>query len=150
MRKDTGMIDHIWSVLCFNSITDKDTNLISLINVLEQLNIQGEPKLDGKLGLGIEIVSLWSRSINDVPCERSSQLSVYSPSGDLIYQKEHRVDLTEFERMRVRGYIQGLNIPEAGRYNFIVEIQDENEEGWLEVAKIPMTVVFTPEDETSE
>ena len=141
------MIEHIWSVLCSSSVTDQDTNLVSMFNIIEQLNIQGEPKSDGRLGLGLELVSLWSRSDEDVPNEAISRLSVYSPSEEIVLHHEQKVDLMDHERMRVRTFIQGLTISEPGRYKFIIELESDDENDWREVASIPLKVEFVPEAE---
>ena len=33
----------IWAVLCENSVIDRDTNNVSLLNVLEQMQLVAEP-----------------------------------------------------------------------------------------------------------
>jgi len=65
------MINHIWSVLCRESIIDIDSNTISLINVVEELIVDLKP--DVKLPMGeklninvnYEVVSMWSRDSFD-------------------------------------------------------------------------------------
>jgi hypothetical protein len=35
------MVEHIWTVLCSHAVVDKDTNNVSLHNVIEQVNVKG-------------------------------------------------------------------------------------------------------------
>lgn len=62
------MIHHAWTVLCARSLIDRDTNNISL-DVLEQLNVQIPPPLQGAGGFvlpaRLEVVSLWFRAAED-------------------------------------------------------------------------------------
>ena len=53
------MIHHVWTVLCSRALIDRDSNNISIHNVLEQLNIAAPPQPDLALNIHFEILSLW-------------------------------------------------------------------------------------------
>jgi len=63
-------IKHIWSVLCRESLINKDDNVISLNGVLEQLTVGLKPDRDGKLPekvnipINYEIVSFWIKEVD--------------------------------------------------------------------------------------
>ena len=56
---------HIWSILCRNAIVDKDTNNVSLLNVIERIIFEPKQKLAENKKLPIPVVeeltlvSLW-------------------------------------------------------------------------------------------
>ena len=135
------MIRHVWSVLCSRSVIDKDTNNVSIHDVIEQIGIQGEPKPDGFLAMPFEIISLWTRDASNAPIEGSERISVITPSGNESIAAEVQLDLTKVERHRHRVKFGGLPIVEEGNYYFLVELKYGDTE-WNEVAKLPLKVLF--------
>lgn len=137
------MIRHIWTVICSKSVIDQDTNSISLLEVLEQLNISG-PKLPKKkdkvvtIPLNFEVVTLWSRVSDDQPCRGNARIILFAPSGKKIKEFKHNVDLTTYKRFRNRVKIIGFPFPESGIYNFQIQIKEEKDSNWKEVANIPL------------
>src|SRR3989338_5214550 len=58
------MINHLWSIACSRTSVDRESNNISLFEVLEQLTLSGGPIQPGKKGVVpilFEIVSLWTK-----------------------------------------------------------------------------------------
>lgn len=139
------MIDHIWTVVCSRVVVDRESNNVSIQNVLEQLNIMGEPKPDGMLPINVEIVSLWVRSDLDVPGRGRSRLTFLFPSGKRIeVSGELNVNLSESRRGRTIMKLQGFPIRESGQHALCVEFQNEGEAEWHQVAAIPVEVIFEP------
>jgi hypothetical protein len=136
------MIKHIWSIVCSNSIIDSDFNNISLINVIEQLQIEATPLKGGVLPIHLELVSLWVRENLEVAVEGNSRISFLSPSGKILTSKEIPIGLNEKERIRNRLIYEGLPIEEPGTHIFKIEIQSDGE--WVEVSSIPLFVFFSP------
>jgi hypothetical protein len=58
------MIDHVWTILCSRAVIDRDTNNMSLLEVIEQLTLgDASPPVEGE-GLApiqLELVTLWTR-----------------------------------------------------------------------------------------
>jgi hypothetical protein len=143
------MIEHIWTVICQSSIIDKDTNNISLINILEQLTLT-PPKIDEGKGaiLGnFEIVTFWSRTNLEKPATGNARIVLYQPSGEIVEQTdsnkrgpEYTIDLTVFQRVRSRFKFNGIPFLGAGVYQFGIEYKNEGEEDWKEVAKVPIQI----------
>jgi hypothetical protein len=134
------MIQHVWSVLCSRSSTDRETNNLSLFEIIEQLNVLGPlPDLGAKVAIPVqlEIVSLWSRSQSGEAEESRGRLTLLSPSGLEAFTREFVVNLVEHDRMRTQLRLMGLPLFGTGRYTFTVEIQRANEQ-WEVVARIPL------------
>jgi hypothetical protein len=147
------MIDHVWTVLCSRVVIDKNSNNVSIQNVIEQITIQGEPQPEQVIDIAYEVVSLWTRSDPDVPSRGQARLTFFIPSGRQAGSVEVELDLSEYERLRTRRVFQGLPAVEPGRHTWLVELRDEGEDDWQKVASIPIKVVFVPvesEEETAE
>jgi hypothetical protein len=138
------MIDHVWTVLCSRAVIDKNSNNVSIQNVIEQITIQGEPQPEQGIDIAFEVVSLWSRSDSDVPSHGQARLTFLSPSGRRTGLVEFELDLSEYERLRTRRVFQGLPVTEPGRHTWLMELRNEGEEGWQEVASVPLKIVFMP------
>jgi hypothetical protein len=57
------------------------------------------------------------------------------------------IDLSEKERSRNRARFPGVPVEEPGRHFFLVEVQNEAENEWHQVAAIPLMIVFRPSEE---
>jgi len=137
------MIRHVWTVLCSRALIDRDSNNMSIHNVLEQLNIVAQPQPDLALNLHFEIISLWVRERADTPAHGLSRVTLIDPGGATTPVSELKIDLSSTERVRHRVLSQGLPVGMAGRYEFLVELQEDGRSDWREVALVPLTVVFT-------
>jgi hypothetical protein len=143
------MIKHIWSVFCSNVITDKDSNNISLINVIEQLKIFSAPAESGILPIHLELISYWVRGIPEVAEVGNSRVSFLSPSDKLLISQEIPIGLNDRDRIRNRLVYNGLPLEEPGIHTFRIELQSDGE--WVEVSSLPLFVVFSPpEDKESQ
>jgi hypothetical protein len=143
------MINHIWTVLCTRTITDKETNNISLFNVIEQVTVKDEPKPNGVLQLPFEICSLWVRSDPTLPEQGLVRILYSEPSGNSKQMVEYPVDLRNHERSRNVIKVSGIPISDPGRHFFRVELKI-GEKDWTEVSSLPLTVLFKKEtDEPS-
>lgn len=136
------MINHVWSVLCSTAIIDRDTNLVSLINILEEITVNDEPKAGGVLPIALDILSLWTRSNPGEPCRGRSRITLIGPDEKATNQIETEIDLTTHERLRARGHFEGLPASEPGINFFQVELQTEGREDWETVARIPLKIIF--------
>jgi hypothetical protein len=144
------MITHIWTVLCSQSIVNENTKNISLIEVLEQLNIVGlapPAEQENTIPITFDVVSLWSREADNQPSRRPARVHFLSPSSALIREFEYEVDLSVYQRIRTVGRINGLPFREAGQYHFIIQLRGEREAEWQEVARIPLQIgIEQPKD----
>lgn len=131
------MVNHIWTVICSKSAIDKISNNISLFEILEQINIEPATIKEGtnkSLPITFEIVSFWSRDEKDEPVKGKARFVIKGPSGEKHKLPETTVDLTSFQRLRNRMFVNGLPYFGIGFYKFITELYDENKNDWKEVS----------------
>lgn len=134
------MITHVWSVLCETSILDQDTQLISMINSVEELTVPEPPKPDVVYPIVMNLVSLWMRSDIKKPGSGFARYQFVSPSGEVVQSLEQDLDLTKYERLRSRSQFAGFRLPGVGQYYFNVEYRNENNQKWKKVAALPVKV----------
>lgn len=138
------MIDHVWTVICSRAVIDKSSNNVSIQNVIEQVNIRGKPEPDGFVFMPLEAVTFWARADPDKPSRARTRLAFWSPSGKQLGSFEREIDLSQFERLRSVFRFKGLPTSEEGRHFFRMEIQNEGESKWQQVAAVPLQVFFVP------
>lgn len=135
------MIDHVWTVLCSKSAIDIESNNVSILDVIEQISIPGEPKPDGVLPMSFEIISLWIRSEPAKPEQGIERIIFVTPSHKSSIVTEIPIELLEAERQRNRVKFSGLPISEEGRHYFNIEYKLDEQE-WIKTASIPLTIHF--------
>jgi hypothetical protein len=138
------MIDHVWTVVCSRAVVDSESNNISLQDVIEQIEIHGEPIPNGVLPIVLDVATLWTRSSPDEPSSGHTRLTFLSPSGEALSTLEADLDLSKHERHRSRMRFQGLTLRESGRHYFRVELRGEDETEWHQVAAVPLEIAFKP------
>jgi hypothetical protein len=140
------MIEHIWTVLCSQSVVDKDTNNISLFNVMEQLVITGPPVPEGQVGLiplNLEVVSLWNRANETQPNRGQVHLRLIDPSGNSLgIEIEYMADVSIHTRARTIAKIAGLSFRGPGVYQFCVQFLPEGETVWKDIVRIPLQITL--------
>ena len=137
-------MEHVWTVVCQLRIDDKQSNNISLINVLEQVTFISEEGPKG-IPIPINVVTMWRRSQLDQPEQATARLSLIAPNEESLFVQEHNLDLTEYQRLRNTGHFDGLPFSGTGTYRFVMELQENGE--WHKVASVPVEVIEkTPQD----
>jgi hypothetical protein len=138
------MIDHVWTVVCSRAVIDRESNNVSLENVLEQLTISTGPKPGGLLPIRIDVMTLWVRSDFNVPATGTGRVTFVSPSGAESELLEFPINLEEHQRFRSRARYQALPLAESGRYSFRVDLRVDGAEEWQTVSVVPLEVNFAP------
>lgn len=134
------MIQHVWSVLCSKASIDRETNNISLFEVIEQIQIQGLADEPGVLPCSLELVSLWSRTEPDKPSRGEARIFLRTPRTTNLMPQTQAVDLQQYRRLRSRLVIPSIPIEGPGIYTFVVECREQGREQWVQVASIPLEV----------
>lgn len=146
------MIEHLWSVLCTRAIVDRQTNSLSLVDVLEQIQIDAPPPKAGEVGLvpmQHVVATLLRRSELTQPAEGQMSLLVQAPDGTTILDQTRPANLMEHERLRVLTALRDFPVKSPGTYRFIVKLRCKDEPEWQQVASIPFEVVFRVPPELS-
>lgn len=139
------MIQHIWSVLCQNSLIDKTSNTISLIEVVEDLGLPGPPLPAGEQGLipiHCSLVSNWERVPSNQPTRGTVRVRTIRPTGECEREQEYSVDLSATPRSRTIAKISGITFREAGRHVFEIHVKEDGETEWRKVAGIPFNITI--------
>jgi len=134
------MIEHVWTVLCTKSIYDSETNNVSFIEVLEQINLQRDVSFPINIGIQLDLVSLWVRSPHDEPTQGTARVTFITPSKERSDLLELPIDLTKSERHRTRFRFLGLPIKELGYHYFLVQYREEGKSRWRQAAKVPLSI----------
>jgi len=136
-------MEHIWTIACRLSITDAQSNGITLVDVVEEIGMP-RPPAPGALipvpSLSMDVVSLWGRESVDIPEAGHGKISFLSPEGDVLFFQEVAVDLQNMPRTRSILRLLGLPPLRQGRHYFRIELRVNPEDPWVEVARVPVMV----------
>lgn len=138
-------IHHAWSVLCSKSVIDGDSNVISLFDVFEQVDvgIEVKGKADIKQNISVpinyEIVSLWFRDDPAKEVHFTYKLELKDPEKKLLNELEQSVTIpVQKRRTRTRVKVRGLPVTEKGIYMFEVYLKKRDQKGYTKVASLPL------------
>lgn len=143
----------LWGILCQSSSIDRDTNALSLFNIIEGAAIVSpeppQPSSEGQLPqtLGqFQFVVSWARSNPEVAERGRGRVRVSLPSdNEFGPPREFEVDLTAHLHLRMRIQFPGLPLGGEGDYRFVVEKQTP-EGNWLEESSAILRVVYQTPD----
>lgn len=140
------MIEHLWTVLCRGTAIDRDTNSLSVFDIVEQFAVlpaghQPHPQM---VPMFFEIVSVWGREQPDQPCKQFAMVELVKPNGDAVELAQYDVDLTEHERSRIRGRFAGFPSNTAGRHLIRVSRRQAADAPWEVVGRVPLLIQLPP------
>jgi len=146
------IINHIWSILCKESVINKDNNNISIHESLEKLSIslsktETAQKLPKKIIVPItyELVSFWTKE-NKKKFSGIIEYSLISPEEDILFTRTQDLDIpTKVKRHRTRMKIQGVPFTNAGVYMYKIKVKEKSEKSYKTVSKIPLEVAMSLE-----
>ncbi len=140
------MIEHNWSVLCERTVIDKDTNNMSLHNVIEQIGVGVPGGLSADkvsvVPISLELVNLWSRSDYGQPVSGTVRVNFCSPTREVLFSQQIEINLQTHIRTRSRLRLFPLTLKQAGLYSFEVSFLDSD--NWKVVANLPLQIVSQP------
>jgi len=150
-------IEHVWSVVCVTAITDKETNNMSLINVVEHLNVQIKttPEAEKKraeLGwygtpIVLQSVSRFHKKEKGTDLSFDFQLVVRDPQGSVLGNAAGGTIAfpKDLVSLRTSVKINGFPVTTNGTYHVIMRIKEVGEGEFEDVAKVPIEVVLKVE-----
>lgn len=146
MEKNT--VQHIWTVLCKNTITDKDSNNLSINNVVEQINISKKQNIPTtkkervgnlRIPIQLELITLWSRQDSE---ERKvdAKMQLLDPQGKVLIQQPYQLAFEKGKkRLRFRMRMDGIIITISGEYSFVISTTKDKKE-YRDQVQIPVDV----------
>ena len=142
----------IWAILCERVAIDRETNNLSLFNVIEEVTVPAQPPLSlseaipkGVIPATFELVVLWVRSDLDVPERGLGRIRILIPDVSEEITQEYEVDLSQFLRLRARLRLPGIPAGGGGIYSFIIEGKPPGED-WTMMFDLPLRVVLQAQD----
>jgi len=130
--KDTKNFQHTWSILCHGSSIDKDSNNISLFNIIEELNIskKGFSLIPIKspqsifVPLPLRLVSMWKNPHAPKIATSDVQVDFRNPQGKLLNKMIYKISSTK-SRMRSLSHLKGFGVSAnmSGEYTFDIKIK---------------------------
>ena len=138
----------VWSILCENFVQDKNTNNLSVFNMIESLRVLSEPPepiapdATRVVPLPFHVLALIIRSDPSVGERGMARVSVIDPQGEVRTLSEIEVNLVDFTTYRIWVRNSGLPFTSAGTYNFKVECRSETPGNveWGPAFEVPLLV----------
>ena len=143
---------HIWSVLCSKSIVDEQTNLISLFDCMEEIQVHFSGadkknisvlKKDEKknVPVNLEITSLWFSEEIKEDRKLEIKIGLYNPGNKNIAPILNEFTLPkEYKRLRTRIKINSIPFTISGEYNFDISFKERGQRNYTDATRIPLTI----------
>lgn len=141
------MIRHINTILCEHAVVDCETNNVTIQNIIEMIEVSGEPITNGFLHLNFEIVSFWEREDLDIPVQGKMRLSFETPIGEIPGIFDGDIDLLEDKTTRTKFKFESMPVEEPGRHYFHIDLHESQSDTWKRVASIPVMITFILDNE---
>jgi hypothetical protein len=138
-------IKNLWSIICRSSSIDLDTNIMSLLDVIEEITItssldSGTVKDGQMLQLPLEFVTMWQRE-GGLEKELSANINLVSigPNGKKTESGPLKLAFEKGKpRVRLRIKSPGVVFNGFGSYKFKVMLEEK--EKFVEVQEIPLEI----------
>lgn len=145
-------IKHLWTIICKNSIIDKNTNNLSLFEIIERFNIEvnTNPPAGKSVSLNnlritlpeqIKLITTWVDYKEKNTWRFSTKIEFVSPQGKNLGStiiNSSGKKTSPFHRTILT--IQKLPIEEQGIYKFKISLKQK--EHFVKVAEIPIEVLI--------
>lgn len=147
------MAEHVWSILCSSSIIDRETQAVSLLNIVEIFTIT-EPAailnqaLETKAAFQVqmELWSQWFRSDYATPETVTVRCSLVAPGEERLPPQSFLVSLEEAPTAHTKLRISLFPFRGAGVYSWVIEKRVGDPDNWEVVARIPIELNVNPRE----
>jgi hypothetical protein len=136
------MVEHAWSLICTKCITDPQTQNVTLVEVVEQLNGPPGGPFPAMAPFQTDFVSTWYRSDPNQGARATGRIVLNNPDGTAHEATQFAIDLTAFYRAHVIIRSAGIGLIGAGVYFFVVEYRLEGEQEWKRATRVPLNVML--------
>jgi hypothetical protein len=137
-------MQHIWSVLCQKSSIDFETNLVSLFECIEEVNLvfNGTRSAnDEKVTVPTEwqLVNYWTIDENEKEDFLDLKVEFFDPNEICLNSYENRININKkLKRFRGRMTINGFQVTKSGRYYCKVSQKINGE--YLLLSELPIDI----------
>lgn len=140
------MAKHIWSVLCRKVIIDKNDNSLSLIEVVEGVEVVSLPASSVQASqMFMDLVTYWRRSYPSKVEHATARLVIKDPGGKAV-GLPHEIPIALEEAPRIRCLLRfqgGVPYTKNGVYEYMVQLKYGGSK-WGTVAQIPLEITIKP------
>jgi hypothetical protein len=134
--------------VCRRALIDRETNTVSLIEVIEGIQIKAALSKSPKDGDGIpgplEVVSFWARSDAAKPEETFLRVVLMTPKGKKMTGPTLKADLRTAKRARMMFRAPGFAYHGEGTYLFQIEEEDKKRKIWRRIVSVPVDLEIEP------
>lgn len=142
-------IEHVWSLICSYSVTDSDSNNMSVFNLIETLHVPLD-KLNKKEGeafsvpFNFQLVTRLRKKETDEEVSLTLKASIIDPSGNLMGEEfENQFEFPkQLKNIRIRTLFESLPVKDEGLYYIKIKIKGADEEEYVDIARVPLEIVF--------
>lgn len=147
---------NLWSVVCYKGVIDKETNQISLIDVMDTITLAPEHKerLENELvkheivllPVKMQLVGLWERTNRDQPEVGEVRGRLIAPNGKVV--AEHLMPINLVDHVAWRFIIKFPAFPYTGLgvYPLVIHWRSKGGKRWKKEVELGVTVTFGQED----
>lgn len=148
----SSAINHLWSILSESVSVDQTTNILSLFNTVEEINvfqaqIAGLPTENGLTTIPTRLVlsTLWKNdALNQAPEEQEVKITLHSPDNKKLQEIGYKFRFQNGKpRMRAMINIPALTIEKkTGEYTLVIELREVNNGKYYRVGQIPLQITL--------
>ncbi|PIT93233.1 MAG: hypothetical protein COU06_01050 [Candidatus Harrisonbacteria bacterium CG10_big_fil_rev_8_21_14_0_10_38_8] len=142
-------IEHVWTILCDKSVIDKETNNISLFNLIETLTLNPEKKQFKSLSVDVnlQLVTRIKRPLGVTKGIKNIYIKVdfLSPKKEskLSFEKEFTISQKDITNLRIVNNIKNIIVEKEGEYEFVVSVKEIRNEDYEKIGRYPLSIVIS-------
>ena len=146
-------IQCVWGLICSMSVTDKDTNNVSLFNIVEQFNLPEDAfstqKKENKtlvFPTQYEIILFFRRTLNidifDDQILGDLKIKTVDPNGNTVQETTSSVTFPKaMKKLRFRVVMAGLSFTNPGNYIHQIEMKLSTRNNFSKLLEIPFEIL---------
>lgn len=142
------MPKHLWSVICEKPILDEHSNTLSLIDVMDEIEVdldQADIVVHNShkyLVVHFAIVSVWAPNKDDEGTEWKSRVTMVVPDGQAYALPVEKMDFRKSKYFKTISRVNNIPFVGEGEYYFNIECQavDADDNTWTVGTQLPLTV----------
>ena len=130
----------IFFLPCEKAIINQDDNALSLINVMQGINVPKPPTEDAGVALLWCAVSLWQKTPDDKDRTFEQRTTLSMPNGKEAAESLLKFSFSEKGNHRNIVKISGFPVGQSGTYTLNLFLRELGSEQWTEVANYQIVV----------
>lgn len=156
-KKSIEKIEYLGSIICIGTSIDRDTNNLTVFNIIEEINIleselkkpfKSESEKERIIPFSFEMVTLWKKLIKDQEVSGQVRVDLIDPIGNMIQKFEYSITIKkEHKRLRNKAQIRGLKITEVGEYMYYIYLKEIGTNTFNLVGRVPFVVNVVKKDD---